>query len=114
MEFYRYYLVQYARPDSGDNGILPYYPDPKLVLDTYSLKRETPKGYWIQSGFFGTPRWISKTSRKRYAYPTKEEALHNFVKRTEKRINILRRQLQEAEIGLVLVSRLKTEMETKS
>jgi len=33
-------------------------------------------------------KWISKTSIKRFAYPTKQEAMDNFIKGTQKRIKI--------------------------
>lgn len=114
MEFYRYVLREYARM-SGIDGepVHSYFPDPRLVLEEYHLVRETAKGYWISYGsyigFHSSARWVSKTSRKRFAYPTKEEALHNFVKRTQKRIHILRRQLESSEQGLILATRLKTE-----
>ena len=45
-------------------------------------------------------KWISKSSKKRYAYPTKEEALINYIKRTEKRLRILESQIKLCKTGL--------------
>jgi len=44
--------------------------------------------------------WISKNSKKRYAYPTKKEALENFIKRNERRIEILKYQAWSCEIAV--------------
>ena len=106
MEFYRYEAVSYASMDHDGEYVMPRYLNVKLVLYTYELHKETPKGYWIGHGFYapdmlrGNSRWVSKTGRKRYAYPTKEEALTNYIKRTERRMKILKAQLLRVEIGL--------------
>ena len=83
-----------------------------MVLKTYNLQRETPKGYWIAYGgspgcFIGDERWVSKTSRKRFAYPTKEEAMVNLIARTKSRIKILKSQLSTCEIALASAEKLK-------
>ena len=73
-----------------------------IDLTVFRMLRETECGYWIISDHFKryekpwpdgivrmaerSKRWISKTSRKRFAYPTKEEALNNFKKRKERQI----------------------------
>lgn len=106
MIFYRYILVQYVTKDSDGEYIESKHPSPTLTLIEYNLISETPKGYWI--GSFGyKEKWIPKISRKRFAYPTKKEALHNFVKRTEKRIKILDFQLSSCIIGLSLAKSKK-------
>lgn len=101
-EFYRYESVEYASQDINGDFVSPTFPNPKLNLITLNLFRETPKGYWIGygdiNGLHGYERWVSKTARKRYAYPTKEEALNNFIKRNEKRIKILSRQISVCQI----------------
>jgi hypothetical protein len=103
MKFYRYEMVQYAEKDYDGEYISPIFPNPKLELREYDLFKETPKGYWIgYDKFYKWKKWIPKISRKRFAYPTKEEALNNFIKRTEKRIKILKWQLDSCEIGLNL------------
>lgn len=65
----------------------------KIVLRTLQIVSETPKGYWIRDRVYWK-RWVSKTAGKRYAYPTKKEALFNFTKRKEKHLKILESQLQ--------------------
>jgi hypothetical protein len=107
MEFYRYEAIVYAEIDHDGEFVSPRIRIPKIKLSTYNLHKETPKGYWIGYGHYapnmlrGNSRWVSKTAKKRYAYPTKKEALQNYIKRTERRIRILKSQLEECEFGLM-------------
>jgi hypothetical protein len=76
----------------------------QIELITYSLIRETKAGYWIGyliGGRHICPKLIPKKSLKRFAYPTKKEALTNYVKRSEKRVRILNSQLQTTELGIL-------------
>ena len=43
---------------------------------------------------------MSKTSRKRFAYPTKEQAKESFAARKRRQIVILKFQLRNAEFAL--------------
>ena len=102
MKFYRYETVTYASGDEyfESHGIT------KLEIREYNLYKETPKGYWIGYGYLGKlsskGKWVSKTSKKRYAYPTKEEAIVNYIKRTEKRIGFLNNNLHQCKKGIEL------------
>ena len=106
MKFYRYEAREYAVLDIDGEYVSSAIPNPRIELRKFDLIKETPKGYWI--GFFLNKwnkephfkRWVSKTTRKRFAYPTKEEALTNYIKRTERRIKIMKRQILVAEIAL--------------
>ena len=104
MRFYRY--ETYSFSTFGENKLLEIH-SAKLKLIEFSLVKQTPKGYWIGEYYNSTipyyaTKWISKTSKKRYAYPTKEEALNNYIKRTEIRIEILSGQLSSSKVGLNL------------
>ena len=93
--FYRYYNYSYG-----------YEINKKL----YYFVSETPCGYWISSkknynpkdfNFKAhLPKWISKTSRKRFAYPTESEALQSFIARKYRQISILTNQLHNAKLAL--------------
>ena len=73
-----------------------------IDLDEYKIIKETEKGYWIELySFSDAKKWVSKTAKKRYAYPTKEEALFNFKKRTESAVKILSARLNEAKAYLL-------------
>ena len=76
-------------------------------LVTLFLIKETLKGYWISpnenfkdtefQSLWGKKKWVSKTSQKRYAYPTKEEAKEGFKARKNRQITILSRRLDQAK-----------------
>lgn len=102
-----------------------YFTDFQLKYEEYPVIRETPKGYWIEidrkhishmdyeeEQTISIEKWVSKTSLKRYAYPTKEEALQNYIARKNRQINILNRQLKDAKDCLDLARKGKVE-ETK-
>jgi len=95
----------------------------KIYFTHYHVIRETRCGYWftwsdrlpfqkLYSDSDGPAwkewvrevgidvRWVSKTSVKRIAYPTKKEALTNFVKRKEKYIKILKNNIEITEGAL--------------
>ena len=92
-QFFRYEWQEYAEHDYDGELCAPSFPNPKLELRTYDLIKETEKGYWIGYKGFSFKKWIPKKSKKRYAYPIKEEALQNFIARTKCRANILKRQI---------------------
>ena len=76
--FYRYEAIQYASLGIDGEYESPKIPNPKVELRTYNLYKETPKGYWIGYGNLvdaklrGQAHWVSKTAKKRFAYPTKK------------------------------------------
>lgn len=106
IKFYRYEIRQYSnygRDMEGEIIQSNFPPRVALELLEFELLRETPMGFWIcNPGFFFYKKWVSKTARKRYAYPTKAEAMKNFIKRTEKRVKILLNQVYACEEGLKL------------
>lgn len=95
MEFYRYEALE-----TSNN-----FPNPEITLIVFDFVKETPKGYWIIRRGWGNylgefKKWIPKESKKRYAYPTKKEAMTNYTKRTKYRIALLERQLQFCKMAL--------------
>jgi len=76
----------------------------QIYLNDYEMLRETACGYWINTSGYGKSyeRWVSKTSRKRFAYPTKYEALINFKHRKQRQIKLLEVNLSRAKAALDL------------
>lgn len=67
----------------------------------FKVIKETPCGYWIELFYWGDDKkWVSKVARKRYAYPTKHEALTSFKARKKRQIEILEAQLNQARQSL--------------
>lgn len=102
MIFYRY-ETGYEHPDEYTQIVI-------VVTKEYQLINETPKGYWIWIvGDTGTTKWVSKTSKKRFAYPTKKEAIDNFVARQICRKKILLSQARVAQKAMEIGLRIQQE-----
>lgn len=71
----------------------------EVVLHDYRVVRHTPNDY-------GHDRWVSKTTRKRFAYPTKEASMVSFRARKKRQIKILKAQTRRAERALAAAGRL--------
>jgi hypothetical protein len=82
------YLYRYERAYAGE------LEPAKIRLVKFNILRTTPKGVWIDLGY---EKWVSNDSKKRYAYPTKDEAFVNFIARTIRCVKILKAKLMVAE-----------------
>jgi len=88
--FYRFENVRYT------TGV-------RVHLQEYTLIKETPCGYWIKPVWDYDDyhkKWVSKTARKRFAYPTQEEAITSFMARKRRQIQIIESQLIDARSAL--------------
>lgn len=114
-QFYRYDLKGYSNMSTSDYSEETYRTTYNLIEIVYSLHKETPKGYWIGSGHYIKSKirsnsiWVSKTAKKRHAYPTKEEALDNYIKRALRYKDILENKLSNTIYGLNLADKLLKE-----
>tara|TARA_R110000796_G_scaffold95637_1_gene201030 strand:+ start:168 stop:473 length:306 start_codon:yes stop_codon:yes gene_type:complete len=70
-----------------------------IFYKEYKIVKETKEGFWIEI-WKDKKRWISKTSRKKFAYTNKKEALEGFYFRKKRQVDILRSQLKRAESSL--------------
>lgn len=76
---------------------------PKLSKRTFEVLGETPCGYWIKLFYWGDDKkWVSKVARKRFAYPSEQEAMRSFKARKRRQIEILEGQLNHARQALHL------------
>ena len=83
------------------------YPNTiNIKLRKFRVVKWTPCGYWIQVYDFDPDykKWVSKNGRKRFAYPTVEQAETNFIARKQKQILILESRLRQAKNALQIVS----------
>jgi hypothetical protein len=102
-KFYRYSDWSFE----SDRGLI----ETRLEEEVLFMVRETPCGWWISEDktydwkadrkyrvlqLGSQPHWVSKTSRKKYAYPTRKEALESFLARKMRQISILDFQVQGA------------------
>ena len=71
-------------------------------LHSFRVTKETPCGVWLDS--FGGRRFVLRDARKRFACPTKEEAIESFRARKTKQLRILQKRIRHVERCLTLVS----------
>ena len=103
--WYRYMETQYAAP-------LDEYERPmgngsvQINLTEYHVIKETPKGVWLRhTGFlmYNWKKFVLLGSRKKFACPTKEEAMVSFIARKRAQIRIYKDRLESAEMALAIV-----------
>ena len=74
---------------------------------SYAVEKVTAKGVWVRDenrgGYdakakkWGKLRFFLSGATKRFAYPTKEEALDSYVQRKKRQVRILSSQLDDAK-----------------
>lgn len=86
--WYRYHDVCYADP-------LNEYDEPvgtgrhSIELTEFVVKKHTPKGVWIGWAWSDTPkRFVLHAARKKFAHPTKREAMLSFIERKKRQHGI--------------------------
>ena len=90
--WYRYDGAAYGAIEGEDAW--PYVGPPRLdvILSEYPVTRITSKGVWLN--IYGTKKFILSHARKRFAYPTKSEALESFIMRKKRQITICNTQIE--------------------
>ena len=99
--FYRYEDVRYSNGmDMFDN------PNPgyslRVQLSQYPVIKYTPKGAWIN--VYGDKKFVLLSAKKRYACPTKEEALECFMYRKKRQLSILNAKVRQVEHAIQLAT----------
>lgn len=84
----RLYRVDYTRFTDGV----------RVGMESFMVVKETKCGYWIEA--WGGAKWVSRSGRKRYAHPTKEEAIESFRARKNRHILILKLKIEEIQRAL--------------
>jgi hypothetical protein len=100
MKFYRYDTEYYSYLDEYEN-ILPSHPT--LKLTEFFLAKETPKCWRIAYDWDTNLKYtklVRKNARKKYAWPTKEEAAKSLLARKKKYVDILIEKLDNARMEL--------------
>ncbi len=91
-------LYRYDERDYGEGC----HPAVRIQLYEYSVVRETPKGYWIRIPYYFGKKWVSNYTKKRFAYPSTEEAMLSFKARKRRQVAILEYKLSRASMALAL------------
>ena len=111
--FYRYEEVRYSRGVDQYDNPLPGC-NLKVHLREYKIISITPKGVWIQLwGLWSDEKkFILLSARKRFACPTKKEAVESFKARKNRQIQILNGQLKQAKEALSIIEKQGLRHET--
>lgn len=105
VRFFRYESMQWA-PPVDERGNPDGAGSIEVIEHVFRVTRKTPKGVWIEnleSDFFHFRRFVRNEGKKRFAYPTREEAREGFRRRKARQISILKKQLQAAEVARELI-----------
>lgn len=62
----------------------------------FAVLGHTPNGVWLERAY-DKPCWVKATARKRFAYPTEEEAIRSLIARKERQIAICKHQIDTAD-----------------
>ncbi len=62
----------------------------------FTVFKQTEEGYWFN--YYGGAKWTSRIATRRFAYPTKKEAMVSYKKRKQRQILLLEGQLINANI----------------
>jgi hypothetical protein len=84
--------------------------DIRLSCFEYRVIKHTPKGVWLRQPYCMGEKFVLKDARKRFAHPTKREALISYIARQKRRILILNSQIRDSEMGLRVADRMLSEM----
>jgi hypothetical protein len=82
----------------------------RLSCFEYRVIKHTPKGVWLQQPYCPKNKFVLKNAKKRFAYPTKREALISYIARQKRRLSILRSQIEDSKMGLHVADRMLLEM----
>jgi len=81
----------------------------EVELTEYEVLRYTPKGAWINASPYRSAtsfkhmkdeKFVLLSARKRFAHPTKEEAMTSFIARKKAQIRIYKARVKHAEEAL--------------
>lgn len=97
--WYRYEDRRYGSVNEFDEVDHVYV---KLQMTDFKVTKVTPKGVWVSAGGMCTPRFVLLTANKRYAAPSKEEALASLLARKARQMRILETQLGHAKSAVTL------------
>jgi len=73
----------------------------RIRVNRYRVAKETPKGVWIHRCQFSSypedRKFVLRSGRRRFAYPTIDEAKVSFLARKDRQIRILNAQMDKAK-----------------
>lgn len=74
------------------------YSIPRIEIEEWLIEKDTLKGFWITNGI--VTRWMSKTSRNRFARESVDDSILDLKRRMSRRIFIQKSAVQRLELLL--------------
>jgi len=68
----------------------------RLEIYKYHVVRKTPCGYFVARYQYGPMHFIRDDAKKRFAWPTKNQAIESLIARKEREIQHLEQRLEDA------------------
>lgn len=98
IKFYRYDIA-YSTSDNITH----------LYLSTFTIRKETEKGYWLTNGMWKFKKWVPKKQNhnKQYAWPTKERAMVHLINRNIDRVKWYKYWIRECEKAIKIGKQVK-------
>ena len=90
-----YYFRAMAHSIFGEDGL----EDATIYFVKYQVVKRTACGAWVWDGRARRRRFILDLATKKFAHPTKDEALRGYKARTKRYIAILKAYLEDAQAG---------------
>jgi hypothetical protein len=82
----------------------------EVAFEEYEVFKKTAKGVWVQDKYgCGYKKFILNKAKKRFAYPTKKQALESFIKRKQSQLKHLERGLRDTNYALQIALSMKIE-----
>ncbi len=80
----------------------------EVGCEEYEVFKRTAKGVWIRDKYgCGYKKFVLNQARKRFAYPTKKQALESFIKRKKSQLKHLERGLRDTNYALQVALTMK-------
>lgn len=80
----------------------------QVILREFLITKITPRGAWVDN--YGTPRFVLSGAYKRFACPTKKEAIESFIARKKRQVRILTAQCEIAQKSLLVAERMSVHL----
>lgn len=107
--YYRYEMVVCNESYYDDWG-KKWFTHVRLHLSEHRVLKKTPQGVWVNYwGHHHDRKFVLTKARKKWACPSKEEALESFIARKKRQADHLERELAEVNEALEVANKTMKE-----
>ena len=99
------YFYRYVDEDGGGAEIVRVFCVEMPLIEENAISYLVENKYNIDTE--GVKKWISKVSKEKWAYSTREQALESFIKRKQKQIVILKERIDNEATALSIAKEMQ-------